>query len=392
MEQLPKSNPGSQKSGVPSLFKWLCLVFTISVGYYIVEFFISTEISQSTTTTTTIATNTKENYSNVGLGENQNVYRNDINEPRMIHWNSTDRKSKPTIYYCHPNDGNGMKEIKTMMTNVLPEYKLVKLNEERNQIKDGKTYLRANYTNEYDIFTGHFEQYCPPSIERWLHTHFNGHIVLFSGESRFAHPIQAHTDTTGRMHAFGPIFGHEHEWQREGDMTLYYLQLTWWQYFQDYLPPSSMISSSKRPRGDIIKSEEEMTTTTTTTSVAANKHFMIYANSNCVDFRELAVGQLSEIGIIHCDGKCQGNVTSQVGNQTNIVNTKFISKVKLRNWWGNIQRFSNYRFCLVMEHTGDHPGYITKSISRLGGGITCWACGTEEGPVPDEVPRAQQVI
>ena len=58
-------------------------------------------------------------------------------------------------------------------------------------------------------------------------------------------------------------------------------------------------------------------------------HYMMYAQANCVGFRDEAVGRLSEFGAVHCGGKCGGR--SPIGDNSNL--TKVRTNVKLRNWW-----------------------------------------------------------
>jgi hypothetical protein len=262
-----------------------------------------------------------------------------------IHWNTTDRINKPTLYHCFAGDGNGMKEMRKIMLDVLPEYQLQDLT-----INSGKRnptmpihYQAENYSNEYDVFIGDFQSnLCQPAVERWLHLSFNGRVVLFSPESPTNDPIMG--KDTHRIHAFGPLT----EVRRDGDMWLFYFQLTWWFYFQDLLSPSYMISPTDDNKGNSTRSTR-----------SDERKFMMYANSNCVAFREEAVGLLSQFGPVDCDGKCQGK-TPPNGNRTNLIKTGH--SIGVGNWWENVKLYSNYRFCFVMEHTGDHPGYITEKI------------------------------
>ena len=258
----------------------------------------------------------------------------------LIHWNTTSSKSPPSLYFCHPNDNNGMREIKLLMASVLPEYTPKSLNFNlRRKIQVEELLEKEKYTNDYDVFVGHFDEYCvSPIVERWLHTSFNGHLVLFSGESNEAYPIPS-SHASNRLHAFGPV---KDDTMREEDMVLYYFQLTYLYYFRDVLPPNALVTSQDRPKGNSTKST-----------------FMIYANSNCVKYREKAIGLLSEIDTVHCDGRCQG-ITPPSGNRTNLIKTK--SSVNLGSWSRNVELFSNYKFCFVMEHTYDHTGYITEKI------------------------------
>jgi len=257
-----------------------------------------------------------------------------INTPTIIHWNDTQiYKTRPTIYKCTSNLGNGMRESQKILEGVLPEYNVFDLSTIR--IDKGRFYntdfLQENYTNDHDVFFTTFSfGKCGEIINRWLLTHFNGHIVLFSGEDEIPHPAPGRS--MRNMHAFGPLID-----PKPQDLVLYYLQLVWWDKYQDKLTPASMVYPEKRPRGN-------------------KTHFMIYANSNCAAYREEAVGLLSEYGIIHCDGKCTG----KGGNRTNIVKTE--NPIGIRNWWVNVELFSNYRFCFVMEHQDKHAAYITEKI------------------------------
>jgi len=248
------------------------------------------------------------------------------------HWNDTSRKKPPTIYFCHPNDGNGMGENKNIMRSALPEYQF----EDMSKIPANKWHQRMpnrfKDSNEYDLFINPSGPGYSPTVLHWLITRFNGHIVLFSGESDLEDPVQGADKT--KVHGFGPV-----RHPRTGDITLYYMQLVWWHRFQDVLSPLAMTDPSHRPRGN-------------------QTNYMVYSNANCVDFREEAVGRLSEFGLVHCGGKCAGRPPS--GDTANL--TKIATGVSLHNWWANTHLYSDYRFCVVMEHIADHSAYITEKI------------------------------
>ena len=247
------------------------------------------------------------------------------------HWNDTSRKKPPTVYYCNPGDGDGMRENKKAMKSVLPEYQF----EDMSKIGRGKPIMPGGFddSNEYDVFIGVSRLACSTPVFQWLITHFNGHIVLFSGESDEKDPILRGGHRT-QLHAFGPV-----RQPRKEDMTLYYMQLVWWYLFQDALPPLAMTDPSQRPRGN-------------------GTHYMMYAQANCVGFRDEAVGRLSEFGAVHCGGKCGGR--SPNGDNSNL--TKVRTNVNIRNWWDNMKLYSDYRFCVVLEHAVDHSAYITEKI------------------------------
>ena len=249
------------------------------------------------------------------------------------HWNDTSRKNPPTIYFCHADDGMGMGGFKHMMRNALPEYQF----EDMSMIPVLKRHQKMpdvfNDSNEYDIFMNPTPKLnCSPTVLQWLITHFNGHIVLFSGESDQEDPVQG--ADKAKVHGFGPV-----RHPRTEDITLYYMQLVWWDLFQGSLSPLVMTDPSHRPRGN-------------------QTNYMVYANGNCVDFREEAVGRLSEFGLVHCGGKCAGRPPS--GDTSNL--TKIATGGSVNNWWVNTHLYSDYRFCFVMENEGDHSAYITEKI------------------------------
>lgn len=264
-----------------------------------------------------------------------------VERRQMIHWNDTTKhRNPPTIYMCTGHRKDGMGESKLILSSALPEYifddlSLLNIGKGRPSRNFPPHYHDGNYTNSYDIFLSIFgmEQHCHPAIVKWILTRFNGEIAIFSGEDQKDHPITG--KNRDHIHAFGPL-----PHARKGDMFLSYLQMTWYEIFQKILTPSALVDPTLRPRGK-------------------KTHYMIYANSNCVDFREKAVGELSKFGAVHCDGKCQG-ATPSSGNRTNLIRTK--NGIGVGSWWKNIELYSNYRFCFVMEHASYHPTYLTEKI------------------------------
>jgi hypothetical protein len=275
---------------------------------------------------------------------------NEVLEENVIHWNSSDHKSLPTLYYAHANDGNGIGEIKKLMSDVLPEYRIINLYVGGRNPKIPLEYRKGNYTNQYDVSISIFGQFGASYYERWQHTHFNGHVVFFSGENDIDHPVKGITSRTTNIHAFGPI---QDSTAREQDMQLFYFQLIWWLYYRNVLSPSALTLPDDRPKGN-----------------SESNTFMIYANSNCVPYREEAVGLLSEIGQVNCDGKCQGKAPPS-GSRENLTQTKLGG---FGHWWDNYKIYSKYRFCFVMEHACNNPGYITEKIimAYAGGCIPIW--------------------
>mgnify|MGYP003337007936 CR=1 FL=1 len=61
----------------------------------------------------------------------------------VIRWNTTDPSSRPVIYHCAKNDGDGYGEMKAIMASIVPEYELQRL--------PGAVQNLPNRTNEYDI-------------------------------------------------------------------------------------------------------------------------------------------------------------------------------------------------------------------------------------------------
>ena len=100
MQQSANSKPAPYSNSIQTkivtpLFKWLCLLCIISVGF-IVDFLYFVDISQQSTTTAIKTKISKGNQPNASLkvGDDLNITKNDIdhpigdnrNEPRIIHW------------------------------------------------------------------------------------------------------------------------------------------------------------------------------------------------------------------------------------------------------------------------------------------------------------------
>ena len=102
------------------------------------------------------------------------------------------------------------------MKSVLPEYQF----EDMSKIR-GKPIMPGGFndSNEYDVFIGVSRLACSTPVFQCLITHFNGHIVLFSGESDEKDPILRGGHRIQELHAFGPV-----RQPRKEDMTLYYMQ------------------------------------------------------------------------------------------------------------------------------------------------------------------------
>ena len=247
---------------------------------------------------------------------------------------------KPTIYLCIPHDGNSMGELKSILMDIAPEYQFVNLanlgNRRRNATLD-QDWLNNVTTTDKDLFaTAAFVTRCPTVVDQWWSSHYQGENVLGTGED---HDTPSNLDN--RTFFFGsrnPEPGQEHH-----VMRLYYLQMIHWFHLRHQGRLDNNVTTDQTklfrfPRG-LYETKE---------------HYLIYGQSNCVPFRQAAFDRLSEIGMTHIGGKCQG--TTQNSNKTK-VNTG----VSLFNWWGNFEAYKNYRFCLTMEHSNS-DGYVTEKI------------------------------
>ncbi len=225
-----------------------------------------------------------------------------------------------------------MDEFLAIMVSVLPEYQMVDLSQVGNSRRPGQEWYldwKDKHTNTYNVFVGTdcmFCSGCSAVILQFLIQTFQGRLVFFSGEGS-TDPLSMKEN----MHFFGPV---ENESPR--DIRIYYFQFVWWHKYQETMPLIAMVDDKHRPKG-------------------TQEHFLIYAAGNCVSFREEAFQQLSMIGNVHYGGKCRGKAESKNISQVD-------SGISLRNFWHNVELYKSYRFCLVMEHNGNHRGYITEKI------------------------------
>ena len=82
------------------------------------------------------------------------------------------------------------------------------------------------------------------------------------------------------------------------------------------------------------------------------EHFLIYAASNCVGYRDDAFRRLSQVGSVHYGGRCNGRGVGQ-----------FSPEVSQGGWGENHYLFAKYRFALAMENTNT-PHYVTEKIAN----------------------------
>ncbi len=103
----------------------------------------------------------------------------------------------------------------------------------------------------------------------------------------------------------------------------------------------------------------------------SGKHFLVYATSHCVSFREEVALALSQLGVIH-HGQCRPKSDHGYENFTQLPDAGEY------DWSTNYRLYRNYRFCLVLENER-RLGYITEKIlmAFLGGCVPIWYGTTE---------------
>ena len=240
------------------------------------------------------------------------------------------------IYLCALQEGNGFREIKKVLSSVYDDYSIEFLRD-----KEIPPYFySSNYTHPTNIFVDTYEfPSCKPQWLKWLLLHFEGHYnIFFSPESPKELPYNEDSSLQDRFHAIGPVLS-----KKKNEPLVTYLQAVWWDRLQTELSIEKLTMRRNEKRADVEK-----------------RKFLIYANSNCVKFREEAIGKSSFVGVIDCNGKCQGKLGTP--KQENIKNTKGTPRINVGNWWLNAALYREYKFCFVMEHEIDHPLYITEKI------------------------------
>lgn len=241
-----------------------------------------------------------------------------------------------TIYHCYSGFGNGMGELKAVFSSIFPESSIVDLSD---YISGRLLYEDMNmiHTKTNDIFLGLFHPIgCGEPISQWLYLGFRGSIVIHSPESPHTHPDL--NRMLNNIHYFGPV---KESAKTENDVLLTYLQTVWWSNFQKELPVSTLIYGQNQSNQQL-----------------SNSFFMIYAQGNCVEFRDIAAWEFSQYGVVHLGGRCGGLALD--GNRTNLQRIK--TGITLGNWRDNTKLYRRYRFCLVMEHEKDHSAYITEKV------------------------------
>ncbi len=113
-------------------------------------------------------------------------------------------------------------------------------------------------------------------------------------------------------------------------------------------------------------------------AITKRDFFLIYVAQNCVEYRNRVALALSQVGVVH-HGRCRPkqahhNNSTNHSNFTELAHPQGHDESTINNFWvNNVQLFSNYRFCLVLENKLQ-PGYITEKIliAFLGGCIPIW--------------------
>lgn len=238
------------------------------------------------------------------------------------------------IFLCTANDGNGRREIKKILASVFDDYTIEYMTDKRIP----SYFYSLNYTHDNNIFVDTYSfQSCSQQWMTWLLLHFHGNFLLFSPESPKAIPYNSNLSIKRKIHNLGPVK------TTENDVIVTYMQAVWWDKLQHLLPIHLMVNERH-------VNEKEI----------SSRKFLIYANSNCVKFREDAIAKLSHLGVVDCNGKCQGNHRTK--KKENINNTKGMNNIGVGNWWENSLLYGDYKFCFVMEHEENHPTYITEKI------------------------------
>ena len=263
------------------------------------------------------------------------------------------------IFHCGTKFG-GFRQYKALLESIFPEYgwrDLGSIDQEPKGPGFGQRIYRFNYfripSSPADIFLNHWGSYCPVSVMKFLHQFFEGKTVWVFPESELKSTSTPRSiRPTSNRNDYIQL-GPSHQAPRN-HIPLTYMQVVFWADYGD--------------RRDALLVHESKPKNT-------GKHFLIYANSNCVSFRENAYYNLSKLGKeVHYGGFCNGQQRT-IGvdsnrtrfNQTIVgIQTPHQKEERISGVFDvasrNSDLFRNYRFCLVMEHTADSEWYITEKI------------------------------
>lgn len=206
----------------------------------------------------------------------------------------------------------------------------------------------ASNTSSSLLFHGMFGR-CSVDVP-WMERHWHGKALLLNGE----HPSTPHSNGRGNLIDIGPLSDSEHSVH-----VIFAAQALIGRYPSEWW--GDVFNASRKPA-----------------NVAPEDNFLVYAASNCVEFRDHAAKRLQEInphGTFR-GGNCGGQNMTKLPARTRRNNRP--PERGIDTWVFNRGMFSHFRFCLVMENENSF-GYVTEKILNafLGGCIPIYY-GTEE--------------
>jgi hypothetical protein len=178
---------------------------------------------------------------------------------------------------------------------------------------------------------------CGPGITtKWLQENFRGRILYVNGESYVAEGSTAKNCFMINAQPTGPR--------------------------NIYVPCAAVVFVAFMPEYTwpiLIKNNRSVLQHT-------REHFLIYATTSCIGYRNEVALALSQLGVIH-HGKCRPEAGGE--NFTALPD----AHQGHSQWSANYKLFSQFRFCLVLENK-QHPGYITEKIINafISGCIPIW--------------------
>ena len=268
------------------------------------------------------------------------------------------------FYWAHNGNGNAVGEFRSLMQDVFPEYRgypLYPLGERGRDSTADRLELQKLNTSKNDLFLWPVGLRYNSLITDWVKNEFQGKTIFGSGEnSDIPSPLEGKQFFLGPRN---PPSDFSSSTEPAKIMRLYYLQMIVWFHIR------------RNRRFDSQVAEDLALFHPDTKPRGTKEHFLMYAQSHCVSYREEAFDRLSEIGPnTHIGGRCQGKTPMN----ENIKKEKVKTGVVLDNWWKNAEVYRNYRFCLTMEHAST-DGYVTEKIllAYMGGCIPIYY-GTSE--------------
>lgn len=267
----------------------------------------------------------------------------------------------PHMFFCDRIHFGGFPVYSQLFAQIFPEYKWLDMEKEytaeqerrisnrrrRNKKKKDPIVHYRPHSEPYDIVLHHYDQtMCSPLVFRFMWQFYHGKTIFVYPEG---HDTTRPIIRPGQFIDMGPL----HSRDGGDDLPLTFLQVCFWS------------NLSEETRAGFLYGDRRRRSQNNT-----QKHYLIYANSNCIPFREDAFLRLSTIAESHYGGKCHGKVgTIEIDEQQHKISERE-NDVKLGNFHDNIHIFSEYKFCLVMEHQSS-DGYITEKILNafLGGCI-----------------------